>query len=68
VVARLYDRREVEAKVTRIVDSVAGRKVHIAYGLIALKIDPEQIIREVQGWGKEYPAMIGYPAAEVVHV
>jgi hypothetical protein len=24
----------------------SGRKVHIAYGLIALKIDPEQIIRE----------------------
>jgi hypothetical protein len=47
VVVRLYDGREVEAKVTRIVDSVAGRKVHIAYGLIALKIDPEQI-REVR--------------------
>jgi hypothetical protein len=29
VVARLYDGREVEAKVTAIVDSVAGRKVHI---------------------------------------
>jgi hypothetical protein len=48
VVARLYDGREVEAKVTAIVDSVAGRKVHIAYGLIALKIDPEQIIKTVQ--------------------
>ena len=48
VLVRLYDGREVEAKVTRIVDSVAGRKVHIAYGLIALKIDPEQIIREVR--------------------
>jgi hypothetical protein len=48
VVVRLYDGREVEAKVTAIVDSVAGRKVHIAYGLIALKIDPEQIIREVR--------------------
>jgi hypothetical protein len=48
VVVRLYDGREVEAKVTAIVDSVAGRKVHIAYGLIALKIDPEQIVREVR--------------------
>jgi hypothetical protein len=48
VVVRLYDGREVEAKVTAVVDSVAGRKVHIAYGLIALKIDPEQIIREVR--------------------
>jgi hypothetical protein len=38
VIARLYDGREVEAKITAIVDSVAGRKVHIAYGLIALKI------------------------------
>jgi hypothetical protein len=26
----------------------AGRKIHIAYGLIALKIDPEQIVREVR--------------------
>ncbi len=43
MLVRLYDGREVEAKVTRIVDSVAGRKVHIAYGLIALKVDPEQI-------------------------
>jgi hypothetical protein len=42
------DGREVEAKITKIVDSVAGRKIHIAYGLIALKIDPEQIIREVR--------------------
>jgi predicted DNA-binding protein (MmcQ/YjbR family) len=48
VVVRLYDGREVEAKITAIVDSVAGRKVRIAYGLIALKIDPEQIIREVR--------------------
>ena len=48
VVARLYDGREVEARILQIVDSVAGRKVHIAYGLIALKIDPEQIIREVR--------------------
>jgi hypothetical protein len=48
VVARLYDGREVEAKMTKIVDSVAGRKIHIAYGLIALKIDPEQIIKTVR--------------------
>jgi len=47
-VVRLYDGREVEAKITAIVDSVAGRKVHITYGLIALKIDPEQVIREVR--------------------
>jgi hypothetical protein len=48
VFVRLYDGREVEAKVTAIVDSVAGRKVHIAYGFIALKVEPEQIIREVR--------------------
>jgi hypothetical protein len=28
--------------------SYTERKVHIAYGLRALKIDPEQIIREVR--------------------
>jgi hypothetical protein len=48
VVARLYDGREVEAKVTRIVDRVVGRKIHIAYGIIAFKIDPEQVIREIR--------------------
>ena len=48
VVVRRYDGREVEAKVTRIVESVAGRKIHIACNLMALKIDPEQIIREVR--------------------
>jgi hypothetical protein len=45
---RLYDGREVEAKITAIVDSVAGRKIHITYGIIALKIDPEQITKTVQ--------------------
>ena len=49
VVVRLYDGREVEAKIMAIVDSVAGRKIHITYGIIALKIDPEQIIKTVQG-------------------
>ena len=48
VVVRLYDGREVEAKITAIVDSVAGRKVHISYGLIALKVDPSQILRIVK--------------------
>jgi hypothetical protein len=42
VVVRLYDGREVEATITKIVDSVAGRKIHIAYGLIALKINTER--------------------------
>jgi hypothetical protein len=41
---RLYDGREVEAKITAIVDSVAGRKVHITYGIIALKVDEAQIV------------------------
>jgi hypothetical protein len=45
---RLYDGREVEAKITAIVDSVAGWKIHITYGIIALKIDPEQITKTVQ--------------------
>jgi hypothetical protein len=48
VVARLYDGREVEAKVTKIVDSVTGRKVHITFGIIALKVDETQIVKEVR--------------------
>jgi hypothetical protein len=48
VVARLHDGREVEAKITKIVDSVAGRKVHIAFGAFALIIDEVQVIREVR--------------------
>ncbi len=48
VVVRLYDGREVEAKVTAIVNGPAGQKVHIAFGAFALKIDPEQIIRELR--------------------
>jgi hypothetical protein len=48
VVARLYDGREVEAKVTAIVNGPAGQKVHIAFGTFALKIDPQQIVKTVQ--------------------
>ena len=48
VVVRLHDGREVEAKVTKIVDSVLGRKVHIAFGAFALIIDEVQIVREVR--------------------
>ena len=48
VVARLYDGREVEARITAIVNGPAGQKVHIAFGAFALKIDPEQIIRELR--------------------
>ena len=48
VVVRLFDGREVVAKITDIVDIVAGRKVHITYGIIALKVDEAQIVREVK--------------------
>ena len=48
VLARLHDGREVEAKVTKIVDSVAGRTVHITFGAFALKISAEQIIKSVR--------------------
>jgi hypothetical protein len=48
VVVRLYDGREVEAKITAIVNSPAGQKIHIATGPYALKIDPAQIVREVE--------------------
>jgi hypothetical protein len=44
VLARLHDEREVQAKVTKIVDSVLGRKVHIAFGASALIFDEVQII------------------------
>jgi len=48
VLVRLYDGREVEAKVTAIVDSVLGRKVHISDDVIALKVEATQIVRTVQ--------------------
>jgi hypothetical protein len=37
VTARLYDGREIVAKVAAIVDSVTGRKIHIAFAAFALK-------------------------------
>jgi hypothetical protein len=48
VVARLYDGREVEAKITAIVNGPAGQKVHIAFRAFALKIDLQQIVKTVQ--------------------
>jgi len=48
VVARFHDDREVEARITKIVDSVVGRKVHIAFGAFALVIDEVQIVREAR--------------------
>jgi hypothetical protein len=45
---RLHDGREVEAKVTRIVDSVAGRKIHISFGLYAFKVEEKQIVKGVR--------------------
>jgi hypothetical protein len=49
VLARLNDGCEVEAKVTRIEDSVAGRKVHIAFGPYAFKVEEKQIVKEMRG-------------------
>ena len=48
VLVRLHDDREVEAKITKIVDSVAGRKVHIQFGAFALKVDETQILKAVR--------------------
>lgn len=45
VLARLYDGREVVAKITAIVNGPAGQKVHIAFGAFAVKIDPQQVIK-----------------------
>jgi hypothetical protein len=50
VTARLYDGRVVVAKVTAVVDSVLGRKIHISFGAFAFKVDETQIIRVVP-WG-----------------
>jgi anti-sigma B factor antagonist len=50
VLARLHNGREVEAKLTQIVDSVAGRKVHIQFGVFALIVEEVQIVREVRRW------------------
>ena len=48
VTARLHDGREVEAKARKIVDSVAGRKVNIAFGAFALIVKEAQIIRTLE--------------------
>ena len=45
VLVRLYDGREVVAKITAIIDGPAGQKLHIALGVFALKIDPQQIVK-----------------------
>jgi hypothetical protein len=44
VTVRLYDGRVVVAKVTAVVDSVLGRKIHISFGAFAFKVDETQII------------------------
>jgi len=49
VTVRLHDGGEVEAKVTKIVDSDAGRKVQIAFGPQAFRVDETQIIEEMRG-------------------
>jgi len=46
-IVRLHDGREVEAKITKIVDSVAGRKVHIQFGAFALIVEEAQIIKAI---------------------
>ena len=48
VIVRLYDGRLVEAKVTAIVDSVIGRKVHVRFGMASIKVDEQQIVQVIQ--------------------
>jgi hypothetical protein len=48
VLVRLHDGRIVVAKVTKIVDSVAGRTVHISFGPYAFKVEEKQIVKEVR--------------------
>jgi hypothetical protein len=45
VTVRLHDGREVAAKITKIVDSVAGRKVQIAFGAFALIVEATQVVK-----------------------
>jgi hypothetical protein len=45
-VVRLYDGHEVEATITAI--GPTGQKVHIAFGVFALKVDAAKIIRMVK--------------------
>jgi hypothetical protein len=59
VLARLYNGRVVVAKITAIVNGPAGQKVHITFGAFALKIDPTQIIRTVQGLGAKASSSSG---------
>jgi hypothetical protein len=47
VVARLHDGRVVVAKVTRIIDSVAGGKAHIRFGAVTLIVEETQIVKAV---------------------
>ena len=46
VTAPLHNGRVVVAKVTVIIDSVAGQKVHITFGAFALIVDDTQIVKE----------------------
>jgi hypothetical protein len=47
VLVRLYDGREVVARITAVVNGPSGQKVHISFGAFALKVDPAQILRTV---------------------
>lgn len=45
VIVRLFDGRELPGVVKRIEETVAGRKVHVHVGHMALKLDATQIIK-----------------------
>jgi hypothetical protein len=45
---KLYDGKEVEAKITAITNQSAGRKIQILYGSVTASINPEQIIEILQ--------------------
>jgi hypothetical protein len=48
VLVRLHDGRTFQAQVKQIVDSVAGRKVHIFAHAMALKVRAEQIVKVLE--------------------
>lgn len=45
VIVRLFDGRELPGIVKQIAETVAGRKVHVHVGHMALRLNAEQIIR-----------------------
>jgi hypothetical protein len=51
---KLHSGETVRAEVKAIRDTVAGRKVHVAFGERTALVDSGQIVRVVKGWQVEW--------------